>query len=153
MSNYGFEYNLFSLGNEEVSEDTLSEMVISLCMQDDIGDPEHFEDMLRHLINALDCFRRNQNAMADSDDQKPINLVEKPEDLFMELYEKFCDKAGIAVCDGDAWWEDHWPLKACWHRKEIVRLVCLQIGKVEVHRRAICEWMKARKEEPVGGEK
>lgn len=144
MSNFSFEYNLFSLGDKTTTVDDLSEMVVSMCMEDDI--PEHFSEMLRCVINALYYCRLNEESQKDREDAKPVDIVKNPDDLFMQTYEKLCDKAGIAVCDGDAWWEDHWPTDAFWHKHEIVQLTRLQIGKVEAHRSYIRQYMQRRQE-------
>lgn len=145
MSRLSLGYSMFSLCNNEVTEDALSELVIGMCMQDDIGNPEHYEEMLRCTVNALHAFRINAEVMKD-EDWKEVEIVEKPDDIWIGMYKKLCEKANIAVCEGDAWWEDHWPKNARWNSKELWRLAKLQIGKAEADRRAICKMMKQHKE-------
>lgn len=133
------EYSMFRFSDDYPTAEGLSEMIMQVCMDDDRGDSEHAERLLRALINAA-YELRYQEAMAESDeDDAEIPSVREPGYLFMDKYARACKKIGEPCNDGDAWWEEWWPTDCPWHPDDIARLARLKVGETKSIRRQLRE--------------
>ena len=133
------EYSMFRFSDDYPTAEGLSEMIMQVCMDDDRGDSEHAERLLRALINAA-YELRYQEAMAESDeDDAEIPSVREPGYLFMDKYESACKKIGAPCNEGDAWWEEWWPADCPWHPDDIARLARLKAGETKSIRRQLRE--------------
>lgn len=133
------EYSMFRFSDDYPTAEGLSEMIMQVCMDDDRGDSEHAERLLRALINAA-YELRYQEAMAESDeDDAEIPSVREPGYLFMDKYESACKKIGEPCNEGDAWWEEWWPADCPWHPDDIARLARLKAGETKSIRRQLRE--------------
>lgn len=130
---------MFRFSDDYPTAEGLSEMIMQVCMDDDRGDSEHAERLLRALINAA-YELRYQEAMAESDeDDAEIPSVREPGYLFMDKYESACKKIGEPCNEGDAWWEEWWPADCPWHPDDIARLARLKAGETKSIRRQLRE--------------
>ena len=144
-------YTMFRYGFESVSVDELSEIVMRLCMDDEDGGTGQFEDESREMIGGMVIalhYRRRVEAYLENDEDEghavPIEI--RPSEYFIARYEELCQRHGITVMDGDAWWEDWWPENCRWHKAELNRLAALKVGETVATRRAWTEAMKQHKE-------
>lgn len=141
------EYAMFRFSDDYPTADGLSEMIMQVCMDDDRGDSEHTERLLRCLVNAA-YELRYQEAVAEADDEDEVNIpfVGEPGYLFMDKYAQACKKIGEPCNEGDAWWEDWWPTDCLWHPSDIARLARLKAGETRSIRRQLREEFAKHKE-------
>ena len=140
------EYSMFRFSDDYPTAEGLSEMIMQVCMDDERGDSDSAERLLRALINAA-YELRYQGAMAESDeDEVEIPSVREPGHLFMDKYESACKKIGEPCNEGDAWWEDWWPTDCPWHPSDVARLARLKAGETRSVRRQLREEFAKHKE-------
>ena len=141
------EYSMFRFSDDYPTAEGLSEMIMQVCMDDDRGDSEHSERLLRGLISAA-YELRYQEAIEKSDDEDDVDIpsVREPEYLFMAKYEAACKKIGEPCNEGDAWWEEWWPTDCPWHPNDIARLARLKAGETRAVRRQLREEFLKHKE-------
>jgi hypothetical protein len=142
---------MFRYGFESVAVEELSEIVLRLCMDDEDGGTGQFEDesreMISGMVNALHYRRRVEACLENDEDEGHAVPIEiRPSEYFIARYEELCQKHGITVMDGDAWWEDWWPENCRWHKAELNRLAALKVGETVATQRAWNEAMKQHKE-------
>lgn len=131
------EYSMFRFSDDYPTAEGLSEMIMQVCMDEDRGNCESTERLIRYLVNAT-YELRYQEAMAEGDDgEVDIPMIPEPWCLFMDKYESVCKRIGEPVCDGDAWWETWWPTDCRWHPDDIARLARLKAGAAQSLRRQL----------------
>jgi hypothetical protein len=147
MSRLSLEYSIFAYGDDEVTADAVSDLVVRLCMQR--GDYTMSEDESRavaHLVNAVDDMRCDEDG-----DEKPATKyftgAAVVEDEFNRLYSQVCKAAGH-YCDTEcSAWVEGWPTDCRWHKTELLRLARLVAGRDEhVRRQLRAEFLKHRGE-------
>ena len=140
------EYTMFRFSDDYPTAEGLSEMIMQVCMDDDRGDSDSTERLIRCLVNAAYELRYQEAAEEDEDGEADIPMVREPGYLFMDKYDAACKKAGEPVNDGDAWWEEWWPTDCQWHPDDIARLARLKAGETRSLRRQLREQFAKHKE-------
>lgn len=140
------EYSMFRFSDDYPTAEGLSEMIMQVCMDNDRGDSEHAERLLRSLINAAYELRYQEAMEKSDDDDVDIPSVREPGYLFMDKYESACKKIGEPCNEGDAWWEDWWPTDCPWHPDDIAHLARLKAGETRAIRRQLRAMWAADKE-------
>lgn len=143
------EYLMFRFADDYPTAESMSEMIMQVAMDDDRGDSENSQRLLRHLVNAA-YELRYQEALEDSEDEDDVTVpvADDPACLFMSKYEAECERIGEPVSVGDAWWETWWPIHCNWHPRDIARLARLKAGEARSIRRQLREEFEKHK----GGE-
>lgn len=140
------EYSMFRFADDYPTSETLAEMIMQVCMDEDRGTGENTERLIRSLVRAAYELRYQEAIEEDEDDEADIPAVDRPEYLFMDKYESACKKIGEPVNDGDAWWEDWWPQDCPWHPNDIARLARLKAGETQSIRRQLRDEFLKHKE-------
>ena len=140
------EYSMFRFSDDYPTADGLSEMIMQVCMDDDRGDSEHAERLLRALINAAYELRYQEALAASDEDDVEIPSVREPGYLFMDKYESACKKIGEPFSQDNVWWEDWWPTDCPWHPYDVARLARLKAGETRAVRRQLREEFAKHKE-------
>jgi hypothetical protein len=137
-----FEYTLYQMGDSP-SIESLSDMVVRLCMEDE----DRSKEIIGNLVDALHGMRSIEaERTAEDDEDCTIPVVDDVEKEFRAAYKRTCQEDGTYCDDESGCWADHeWPINSPWHKDEVHRLARLQAGSDEVFRRQCRELMEASK--------
>jgi hypothetical protein len=131
------EYSMFRFSDDYPTADSLSEMIMQVCMDEDRGDCEHAERLISALVKAAYQLRYMEAAADDDDGEADIPIVNDPADVFINRYTLITKRAGMEYTVGDAWWEDWWPTDCPWHPADITHLARLKVGESQSLRRQL----------------
>jgi len=140
MGAVGLEYAMFRYGFAPVGCSELSDLLIRLCMDEEENGNPDMEPIILNVAKALHSLRAiSIDDDRESDDAEPrdADRPDNPDLFFIAAYERISKNAGEPVCDGDAWWEDFWPVDAPWHKHELLELARLKVGETISLRRAL----------------
>lgn len=144
------EYSMFRFSDDYPTAETLSEMVMQVCMDEDRADNDSTQRLIRALVRATNELRYQEAIEAadelEDDDEVCVRQVENPGERFMDRYARECKKIGEPCNEGDAWWEDWWPTDCPWHPDDVARLARLKAGEARAFRRAMREELAQHKE-------
>jgi hypothetical protein len=140
------EYSMFRFSDDYPTAESLSELVMQVCMGGNNQGDEHCR-LIRSLVEAAHELRWIEaEEDAEDEDEVEVPAVREPGYLFMDKYAKACKKIGEPCDAGDAWWEDWWPTDCPWHPDDIARLARLKAGETRAVRRQLREEFLKHKE-------
>lgn len=128
------EYSMFRFSDDYPTADGLAEMIMQVCMDEDRGDCDNTERLIRSLVVAADALRHSESS---DDEEVSIPTAHEPGRLFMDKYSAACRKLGFTPDAGDIWWEDWWPTNCPWHPDDIAHLARLKAGQSHAIRRQL----------------
>lgn len=149
MSRLSLEYSMHAYGDSEVTPESISDLIVTMCMQHcDYEWGDSLTACASSLVNALDHLRAQEQDDERDDDQPHASTptfrgAVEVEDEFNRLYAQVCKSAG-QYCDTEcSAWVDGWPTDCWWHKTELLRLARLVAGRDEhVRRQLRAEFLK-----------